>query len=32
MYGKVVTEASPTIKEHKNYFKIAGIQLLSALA
>lgn len=32
VYGKVVTEASPTIKEHKNYFKIAGIQLLSALA
>lgn len=30
--AKVVTEASPSIKEYKNYFKIAGIQLLSALA
>lgn len=29
---KSVTKASPTIKEHKNYFKIAGIQLLSALS
>lgn len=30
--AKFVTEASPDIKEHKNYFKIAGIQLLSALS
>lgn len=29
--AKFVTKASPDIKEHKNYFKIAGIQLLSAL-
>lgn len=30
--AKVVTEASPSTKEHKNDFKIAGIQLLSALS
>lgn len=30
--AKFVTKASPDIKEHKNYFKIAGIQLLSALS
>jgi len=27
-----VTKASPNIKERKIYFKIAGIQLLSALS
>lgn len=30
--AKFVTKASPNIKEHKNYFKIAGVQLLSALS
>lgn len=30
--AKFVTKASPNIKEHKNYFEIAGLQLLSALS
>lgn len=30
--AEFVSKASPNIKEHKIYFKIAGIQLLSALS
>lgn len=30
--AKFVTKASRNIKEQQNYFKIAGIQLLSALS